>query len=177
MAPFPVILRRLGLCTLICLVSAAPSFLCAMRQFDERAMAVGVALFILAYTAVASTAAFERFHNLPFVRRTLYIGYGLRLAASLFYPVGIAADLFPGVISIEFVENVLGLKGKGFGATLAITVVQGTLLNVILAVLMSLVYGVQRLTLKPPAESAPRGFEVVVAAATQVNPAARSRPG
>lgn len=169
MHPLPVVIfRRLALWTLVCLVSAAPSFLWSMREFDQRAIAVGVVLFILAYTAATSTAAFERFHNLPFVRRTLYVGYGLRLAASLLFPVGMMIDVYPGLLSVAVVEDGLHLRGRGFGPTLAITVVQGTLLNVVLFVIMSLVYAIQRLTMKPPAEAAPPGFDVVVAAGGEI---------
>ena len=166
MHPLPVVIfRRLVLWTFVCVVSAAPSFLWAQREFSREAMAVGVALFILAYTGLTSTERFERFHSRPFVRRTLYIGYGLRLGASLLFPVGMVVDMWPGIISVGIVEDGLGLKGRGFEQTLAITVVQGALLNVILFVVMFLVYGIQRLTMKPPAEVAPRGFDVVMAGA------------
>ncbi|HZN68610.1 MAG TPA: hypothetical protein VFB66_25235 [Tepidisphaeraceae bacterium] len=170
MHPLPVvILRRLVLWTFVCVISAAPSFLWAQREFNRDAMAVGVALFILAYTALTSTERFERFHSRPFVRRTLYIGYGLRLGASLLFPVGMAADVWPGLLSVGIVEG-LGLRGRGFEQTLAITVVQGTLLNAILFVVMSLVYGIQRLAMKPPAEVAPRGFDVVMAGGATLPP-------
>jgi hypothetical protein len=171
MHPLPVVVfRRLVLWTFVCVVSAAPSFMWAQREFNRDAMAVGVALFILAYTGLTSTQRFERFHNRPFVRRTLYIGYGLRLGASLLFPVGLAVDMWPGMLSVNIVENMFGLRGRGFEQTLAITIVQGSLLNVILFVLMYLVYGIQRLTMKPPAEAAPRGFDVLMAAPAPAEP-------
>jgi hypothetical protein len=156
-------LRRLLLWTVVCGVSAAPSFLFAREGFDDRAMAVGVGLFILAYTVVTSTRAFERFHDLPFVRRTLYIGYGTRLAASIFFPVGMTADVFPGMISVGLVDNWTGYDPESFTGTFLITLVQGTLLNVILTAFMAVIYTFQRLFMKPPPPRPPRtrGFEVL----------------
>ena len=157
-------LRRLALWTVICAVSAAPSFALAAREFDRGAMIVGVALFILAYTAATSTAAFERFHNRPFVRRTLYIGYGVRLALSLAFPLGVGADMLPGILSLRVVEE-LGLNTRSFAGTLAATIVQGALLNALIFLFMATVYAIQRATMKPPSgPEAMRGFEVVVPA-------------
>ena len=153
------IVRRLLLWTLVCVVSAAPSFMWASHEFERSAMVVGVALFILAYTVLTSTAAFERFHNRPFIRRTLYIGYGVRLGLSALFPLGMGVDMMPGMLSVNVVEGVLG-NARDFAGTLATTVVQGTLLNVILFFFMAAVYAVQRAFMRPPA--APPGFEVVM---------------
>lgn len=64
-------------------------------------MIAGVAVFIGAYTFVTSTDWFARFVKRPFVRRTLFIGYGIRLGCSAIFPVGMAVDLVPGLISIS----------------------------------------------------------------------------
>src|SRR5687767_15817356 len=115
----PVILRRLILWTIICCASAAPSFAIAYDEHDPAAMVAGVVLFILLYTAATSTSAFERFHRRPFVRRTLYIGYGLRLILSAVFPLGLSskgpgvilmfADLWPGLVSLKIVQDGLGI--------------------------------------------------------------------
>ena len=157
-------LRRLALWTVVCVVSAAPSFAFAAREFDRGAMAAGVVLFILAYTAATSTAAFERFHNRPFVRRTLYIGYGVRLGLSIAFPLGMGADVLPGILSVRVVEE-LGLDTRSFAGTLATTIVQGTLLNALIFLFMAAAYAIQRATMKPPpGPEVMRGFEVVVPA-------------
>lgn len=158
--PVLTILRRLALWTLVCCVSAAPSFAWAHQEFDRPAMVAGVALFILLYTALTSTARFERFRNRPFVRRTLYIGYGTRMAISVLFPIGLGADLMPGMLSVGIVQN-LGLHPHGFAGTFATTCVQGTLLNILLSVFMVAVWGIQRLTMKSPDQ---QGFPVVVRA-------------
>ena len=131
----PVTLRRLILWTIICSVSAAPSFVLASGEFDRAAMVVGVVIFIALYTLGTSTAAFERFHRRPFVRRTLYIGYGLRLIMSMTFPLGFVAgpqigpvalvffaDVWPGALSLEVVRWT-GLDPNTFSGTLATTIV------------------------------------------------------
>jgi len=169
----PTLFRRLLLWTIICSVSAAPSFIFAQQSYSRAAMVLGVCLFIAAYTATTSTAAFARFHRRPFVRRTLYIGYGARLFLSMLMPIGLAGerwngfyfvllpDVLPGVISVGLTRSI-GLTEESFAGTLATTIVQGTLLNVIVFVFMLVVWGAQRLLLKMPPESAPRGFDVLL---------------
>ena len=160
-APLPVVLRRLALWTVVCGVSAAPSFVWAHQDFDRAAMGTGVGLFIALYTAFTSTARFERFHNRPFVRRTLYIGYGVRLGISVLFPIGMGADMMPGLLSVGVVENVLGMHSKGFFGTFATTCVQGTLLNILLGIVMVGIWGIQKLACKPVDS---HGFPVVVRA-------------
>jgi|SRR5215217_1151094 len=178
--PYVTLLRRFALWTVVCCVSAAPSFVWAGGiqgtgprggAFDRGAMAFGVALFILLYTAATSTRAFERFHARPFVRRTLYIGYGVRVGLSLAFPIGLGADLLPGMLSVSTVEK-LGLDPRSFAGTFATTMVQGAILNVLIFLFMWLVYTVQRLTMRPPATVAPPGFEVVLPAQPVAAPAA-----
>src|SRR5688500_18745775 len=132
-------------------------------------MVFGVLLFIAIYTAATSTEAFERFHRRPFVRRTLYIGYGLRLVLSMMFPLVVAGfgwglffpDIWPGLLSLGIVNN-LGLNTNSFEGTLLTTIVQGTLLNIIIFVIMGFVYAFQRLFMTPPPEFRPHGFEVVM---------------
>ena len=157
----PTVLRRLLLWTVVCCVSAAPSFVWAHEGFSRPAMVFGVALFVAAYTGFTSTEAFERLHRRPFVRRTLYIGYGTRLVLSLAFPIGMGVDLIPGLMSIRVVELV-GMEPRSFAGTLAITIVQGGLLNAIIGVFMLVVYSIQRATMKPPVDAERHGFEVVV---------------
>lgn len=159
-----LVLRRGALWLVVCAVSAAPSFILAAGEFSRPAMGLGVVMFAAAYTAVTCTEHFERFHTLPFVRRTLYIGYGLRLVLSVAFPVGMAADLIPGMVSLGLVQR-LGLEPHSFAGSLATTVVQGGFLNVILFVFMTALYLIQQATMKPPAvEPRNRGFEVVLPA-------------
>jgi hypothetical protein len=156
------ILLRLVLWTAVCTVCAAPSFYWARTDqgHPTNAMALGVGIFIVAYTIVTSTTAFERLRHRPFVGRTLRIGYALRLAISLGYPIGMAADLLPGLLAMRTVEEVFGIPFRSFRGTLATTLVQGVYLNVLLILFMLFIYGVQRLFAK--ATPAPHGFEVIM---------------
>jgi hypothetical protein len=171
-----VTLRRLILWTIICSVSAAPSFILASSEFNRAAMVVGVLIFIALYTIGTSTEAFARFHRRPFVRRTLYMGYGLRLALSMLLPLGFVngnrmggavvvlfADVFPGLLSLRCIETI-GLEPKSFAGTLATTIVQGALLNAIIFAVMAVLYAFQRVFMTPPPEYAAKGFDVVMAA-------------
>lgn len=124
-------------------------------------MALAVCVFILAYTALTSTEAFDRFHARPFIRRTLYIGYGARMAISIVFPIALYSDLFAGALSLRIVGEVIGLETTSFAGTFITTCVSGTLLNMMIFALMGVVYALQRALLRPPQE--PRGFAVVMA--------------
>src|SRR5262245_23628023 len=83
--PLDGLARRAALWTVLCSVSAAPSFFWASGRYDVTAMVAGVALFIVLYTLATSTVRFLEFRNRPFVRRTLYVGYITRLSLSVLF--------------------------------------------------------------------------------------------
>lgn len=152
--------RRALLWTVLCGVSSAPSFIWGSLEFDKFAMITGVLLFITLYTIITSTPAFLIFREKPFVRRTLYIGYGTRILISIVFPVGMAADLLPGIFSVSLVHAILGSTLHGFISTLLITIVHGTILNVLLSFYMFIIWVIQRLFMKPPEQ--PHGFPVLM---------------
>ena len=142
MQPDPYLwLKRLGQWTLVCGISAAPSFIWA-RGFDPGGMIVGVFCFILAYTVGTSTAAFQRFQRHRGVRSALRVVYGTRLAMSILFPVGMAVDLFPGMLAIQIVTGHVDPESSSFSATLAITILQGIFLNVLLGLYGMPVYAI-----------------------------------
>jgi hypothetical protein len=155
------VVRRLVLWTFLCGVSAIPSFYVGSHEFDTRAMLVGVGVFSVAYTLFTSTTGFRRFAERPSVRRTLYIGYGTRIGISVLYPVGMAADLIPGFLSVGIVGG-LGIDPKTFAGTLLATLVQGTLLNIILSVYMAVVFVIVRAV--GGRRERHQGFEVILPA-------------
>ena len=149
-------LRVLARWTLICAISAAPSFFwgCGLHHGGEHigAMLSGIAVFVLAYTAAEGTSSYRLLVLQPYVRRTLLIGYGTRLALSILFPLGLALDMFVGIISLSIVNAVhieeLSLVGQESGgpAFLAVfltTIVQGGLLNALLFVYMLCLYAIQ----------------------------------
>ena len=149
---FSDVLKRLALWTVVCSISAAPSFLWASAEFDRLAMVTGVVLFIAALTGLTCTRRFERFKRRAFVRRTLYIGYRTRVVLSILFPVAMFLDLYPGLLSIVIVDA-MGFTDTSYLGTLLITLIQGTILNTIISVFMLIVYGFQRLILPMPADS------------------------
>ena len=85
--PFEVLFswsKRLALWTFVCGVSAAPSFLWAFAERGESVagMLAGVGAYIVLYAWVSGTPVFQRFRRMPFVTRTLGIGYTVRLLLS-----------------------------------------------------------------------------------------------
>lgn len=75
-----IVLRRFFLWLLICAVSAAPSFVLVVRNGGSAAgMACGVMVFVIGYTWITCTHRFEAIYRKPYIRATMYIGYGLRL--------------------------------------------------------------------------------------------------
>lgn len=154
------VLRRLGIWAFVCGISAVPSFLWAHQSFDRAAMVFGVLLFIAIYTVLSCTPYFERIYLLPHVRKTLYIGYWVRIGLSIAFPLGMGIDLIPGLISLNIV-NGLGLTPESFGGTFTATLIQGTILNFILTIFMLIVYAIIRAAAaRNPIEQ--RGFEVMI---------------
>ena len=136
----PRIAKRAGIWSAVALVSAGPSFLLAASDdYHEGGMLLGIALWVVMLTAITSTTAFDAFSRVRGVRRTLQFGYGLRILASVVYPVGWIVDLWAGVLSIRIGEF-WGLDEQGFVSSLGITLVQGLVLNVVIGVVMLVLY-------------------------------------
>lgn len=150
-------LRALGRWTLICCMSAAPSFFwgCALHCELEHVigMVCGILVFVLGYTVVECTHYYQQIITRPHMHRTTLIGYGTRILISVVFPVGLAVDMMTGVVSVAIVENVspvnsvelseIGTTASAFTVFLT-TVVQGVLLNITLFAYMVCVYGVLR---------------------------------
>lgn len=146
--------QRFILWTMVCLGSAAPSFYFGLMldrtAADLCAMVAGILLFILAYTWITGTEMIARFRRKAFVDRTLKIGFATRIIISIFYPVGGVLDLFCGMISVSLVTGRLQESAEPV-QVFFITIVQGTILNILLAIYMLIVWGIQRLFMKKPA--------------------------
>ncbi|MEX0744655.1 MAG: hypothetical protein WD118_03560 [Phycisphaeraceae bacterium] len=158
------VIWNLILWTFVCGLAAVPSFVFATEgDFNHAGMVVGVVIFIIAYTLVASTDRVQRLKAQPALRYTFYTGYGTRLAVSVLFVIGIVAgdnwvaflfllpalflDMLPGVLSSGVSAAVVGgmaARGGGFVRTLLQTLVQGAFLNIILAVYMLIVFAIVR---------------------------------
>lgn len=172
------IIRRFVLWSLVCWVSAAPSFGLAITfggtkgaargstaGFDPYAMATAIVLFSALYTLLTSTDAFDRFHRIRGMRRTLYIGYWTRIGMSIAFPITFFVDVMTGLYSIGAVNSVLGSQ-SGFGATFLITCLHGTIMNLLIALYMSIIFPIVRAMTKD--KSRP-GFEVILPAAAKAS--------
>lgn len=147
------VLKHLALWTVICGISSAPSFFLASLVFNHpsqiAAMLIGIVLFILAYTTISVQPSVERVKRRPFVGRTLYIGYGARIALSAIYPIGVFVDLWCGIVALA-ITGLDDRTNESFAVVLLTTLVQGMVLNALLMIFMMLVYSVQRLFLRSP---------------------------
>ncbi|HOW70889.1 MAG TPA: zinc ribbon domain-containing protein [Phycisphaerae bacterium] len=143
------ILARAVLWTMICGITAIPSFVWARSEFSTPGMVVGVALFVAMYTMVSGTSAVARWRTSRLTDRTFRIGYFTRVVVSAIVPLGMALDLVPGIVSVSLVEAVMNPRipamsgGRGFFVTLVITLVQGTLLHITLGAYMLVVHLIQ----------------------------------
>lgn len=198
--PPRLILRRFWLWLTVCIVSAAPSFALAIStvKAEPGGMVAAVLLFAILYTLATSTERFEAFHRRPFVRDTLYVGYGLRLLLSLLTAavlvdrssvagVAMAPDMFCGILSMRIGSLLMGGNASGindagvetFLGAFVTTCVQGAILNAVVFVVMGVAYGLQRAMRKSP-DHVPRGFDVVPIAEAVTplppDPSQRSRP-
>jgi hypothetical protein len=154
MAPSDTTWRRLLLWSVICLISAAPSFFFGVSLHGTAppivAMLLGIAVFIGLYTWASGTRFFRRLRRHPYARRCLFIGYGTRLFISIVFPIGIYVDMVCGIVSTGIVEHALGDAESVIGVFVT-TLLQGVELNVLLVLLMLASYGIQRLLLGRPA--------------------------
>ncbi len=132
--------------TLICTVSAAPSFSygCFLHHQPQHilGMIAGVVVFILGYTLVEASAAYRRVIRWRHVRTMVWIGYGTRVAISIIFPFAIVIDVWTGMLSVLIVNPgyIDGKSGAGFLSVFLTTLVQGTFLNVVLLAYMGVVW-------------------------------------
>lgn len=152
--------------TLICSLSAAPSFVLGL-SFDNAVpgMLAGVATFIASYTLLSCTPFARRLYSNRIWRRTIRVGYGTRMALSLFsglaligFPFTMLPDMYCGILAVGATNAIVG-KDKGFAFAYAATVIEGVLLNIILALFMLVVHAICRRVMSP--DGGPRGFEVI----------------
>lgn len=147
-------LKSLGIWTLVCVVSALPSFgwaisTVASEQFA--AMITGICIFIGLYTVGDQLTQQSAWRRNRSIRTTLKIGYFTRITISILFPIGGFVDMLCGILSIATVGVVLsrfspdGPNGfgsdPGFEVTLALTLFQGMVLNLLLLGYMTIVFG------------------------------------
>ncbi|RCS44613.1 hypothetical protein DTL42_16945 [Bremerella cremea] len=137
---------------LICGISAAPSWIIAAEATwpSQAGMATGVLIFMVGYTLVDVSTRNHPLRQRSDVKITLAVTYGTRIAISLLFPVGFFVDIMCGVFAVSvtgflFHANFdIDAPIVGFFQTLVTTLIQGCLLNGVLAVYGLLIYGIFR---------------------------------
>ena len=149
--------QRIMLWTVVCGISAAPSFIWALNAgppnlgFDVAAMITGVAIVTTIYIWATGTQFVVHLQARPRAARAFRIGYLCRIFLSALFPLGMGVDLIPGAISGSLVDALSGgaitqAERTGmpvsFPTTLAITLLQGLFLNLIGFAFMVIVYAI-----------------------------------
>ena len=155
-----MIFRRLLVWLCIAIVSAVPSFFLAIISGHQNwpaylAMVLGIIFFSFMFAVVSTCDWFRDQLERPFVRRAMQIGFGLRILASIVVvPVGIMADMLPGLLATQFGESLsqfTGFPPDGFVVTFWQTLIQGSILNaeVLLVVAAAWIFQIAFLTWRP----------------------------
>jgi len=133
--------------SLICGISAIPSWIIAVEDTTAvlGGMATGVLLFVIGYTVLDVQTRRHPIRQQPEVKLTLAITYGTRIAISILFPIGFTVDIFCGILAVTatgaiFKTTTLDHVDLEFTSTLVTTLIQGCLLNCVLAVYGLIVY-------------------------------------
>ncbi len=137
----------------ICFVSSISSW-CWVAQLEIAdsfpAVFAGILCFVLAYAFIGAHPRVHRWSQRTDIRLTLRIGYLTRMAISVIFPVGMAVDVYPGLLASVFVTETLGISdAETFLPVFLTTIVQGILLNVMLILFMALVFPIVRIWRRP----------------------------
>lgn len=140
----------------VCLCSAVPSFLFGFMSTGGEiwAMLTGIAIFAVGYTTLDYQTAGHPWRRKTLIRKTLRVAYGTRVAISILIPIGAYLDVICGIVShsiagafidiaaLESVDSAGIGSGIGFWAALLLTLIQGCVLNVVLAVYGGAILGI-----------------------------------
>lgn len=139
---------------IVCGISAVPSFFFGLIATSGQfvGMLAGILIFVVGYTLLDYRTANRPFRRNRMIRRTLKITYGTRIAISILFPVGGYLDMVCGVVTLTVMQETTGAGFQamgssngpsGFFITVTTTVLQGLVLNVVLAVYAALLLGLQ----------------------------------
>lgn len=142
----------------ICSISAAPSFFLAVGLVGVQNilwMLIGVLLFVAGYVAADAMTFRWPYRRRVAVKLSLRITFIIRISASVIFPVALYADMFCGIISASFItalgfepERSLNMPGP---VVLIWTLLQGTILNAVLAFIWMILLGICWVVTKEPA--------------------------
>lgn len=135
---------------LVCGISAIPSWVIARDQTSAvvGGMVTGILLFAIGYTFLDVATRNHWLRQQRAMKWTMRITYGTRMAISLLYPVGFFVDLWCGLVAVSATSFLFrtithhDIEPMHFASTLITTLVQGCLLNCVLAIYGLVVYAV-----------------------------------
>lgn len=128
----------------ICSVSAVPSFLLGsdVSKGQFGAMVLGVLIFASGYTMLDYQTALTDIRQNRLISITLRIVYATRLLITLFFPIGMGIDMLCGLLSVSCTQGLFGGQAvETFPGALFTTLIQGAVLNLVLAIYGTLVAG------------------------------------
>ncbi|MCY2985502.1 MAG: hypothetical protein NTY15_17890 [Planctomycetota bacterium] len=133
----------------ICSISAAPSFFLAVGLVgfpNIPWMVIGVLLFVGGYVAVDRMTFEWAYRRRVAVKLSLRLTYIIRISASVIFPVALYADMFCGIFSATFI-TALGYEPERSSnmpgpVVLIWTLLQGTILNAVLAFIWLILLGI-----------------------------------
>ena len=144
--------------TFVCVLSAIPSFLLGMTVTNNQqiaAMVTGIAIFCVLYTWLDWRTASSAWRHRKSVKWTLGITYGTRVLISVAVPIGGMLDFLCGIASTTLASKLTGFQfepsgtpsnisgfGESFFPVLLTTLIQGGLMNVVLAFYGIVVFGI-----------------------------------
>ena len=142
----------------ICSISAAPSFFLALGLVGVQNtpwLVIGVLLFIAAYVAADAMTFRWQYRKRVAVKLSLRITYIIRISASVIFPVALYADMFCGIFSATFI-TALGFEPERSSnmpgpVVLIWTLIQGTILNAVLAFIWMILLGICWVVTNEPA--------------------------
>lgn len=143
---------------IVCVCAGTSFFLALDRNYPAIPMLAAIALFVACYTIVWSSDGFQRVLQNRRLKRTLQVGYIVRMLFVMGVPISILFDLQIGALSID-ISRSLNVPRPFF--TVVTTVIDGLIQHVLLALLMLIIYPFTY-HLKGVDETR-RGFEVLPA--------------
>ena len=148
---------------IVCMIAAAPSFffgggLGGWRFPETMGMITGILIFVAGFSSMEFLPSIRSLMRQRAKRKATRIAYITRMVISVVFPIGIFIDIYCGAISVSVSGAVTGVNGFAMGGTnygserpmirfftfLLTTLLQGTLLNIILFAYMMIVYGFLR---------------------------------
>lgn len=145
---------------LICSFSAAPSFFLGLSFgsdiYHVSAMIFGVLTYVVLYVYLEHRVWTTIAHRTA-LRRSMRIGYGARVVASILFPVAVFVDMPCGILATSITSlipraavfvnlNSVNESATGPGAFVAIfmtTILQGALMHLVLGGFIGIVHAIQ----------------------------------